>query len=335
MSALALPDLAQAIDREHEAALTAARTAIEHAAECGRLLLQAKPAVPHGEWLQWLEANTSVSARQSQRYMRLATAALEGKYDATSHLTIEGALKAIADQREPRRHPVREMPMEKRREWFARFQVDRRAWAVYLDADRVPLADIAAFIGESEGVARALIRPAVDPGWHWELEADPKADSPDARQFHALTQRIISPLTEYLIECTRYHALWHAEEIRSYEQRDELAAVLATLQRDCLRRAGAAAESMRPAVAQLPRRFVCGLYGACAYLAVDACMGEPVPYIGGLWHLVGQCALADEPLGVSWAERYAAAEPTWRFQRIADGILGASEVLAYVGGSEP
>jgi hypothetical protein len=46
--------------------------------------------------LPWLEANTSVSARQSQRYMRLATAALEGKCDATSFLTIEGALKALA-----------------------------------------------------------------------------------------------------------------------------------------------------------------------------------------------------------------------------------------------
>jgi hypothetical protein len=67
---LALPELAQAIDREHQAAIGAARTALEHAAECGRLLLEAKASVPHGDWLPWLEANTSVSARQSQRYMR-------------------------------------------------------------------------------------------------------------------------------------------------------------------------------------------------------------------------------------------------------------------------
>jgi hypothetical protein len=93
---LALPELAQAIDREHQAAIGAARTALEHAAECGRLLLEAKASVPHGDWLPWLEANTSVSARQSQRYMRLARAALEGKYDAASYLTIEGALKALA-----------------------------------------------------------------------------------------------------------------------------------------------------------------------------------------------------------------------------------------------
>src|SRR5688500_12239946 len=88
--ATSLPDLAQAIDREHEAAHAAARTALEHAPECGKLLLQAKEQVAHGQWLPWLEANPTVSARQSQRYMRLATATLEGKCDATSFLTIEG-----------------------------------------------------------------------------------------------------------------------------------------------------------------------------------------------------------------------------------------------------
>jgi Protein of unknown function (DUF3102) len=106
----ALPDLAQAIDREHQAAHQAARTALEHALECGRLLIQAKAAVPHGGWLPWLEANTTVSARQSQRYMRLATAAIEGKYDATSHLTIEGALALLAApmaEQLPEPEPVR------------------------------------------------------------------------------------------------------------------------------------------------------------------------------------------------------------------------------------
>jgi hypothetical protein len=90
-----LPVLAAEIDREHQAAHRAARTAIEHAIECGRLLLEAKALIPHGEWLPWLEANTMVSARQSQRYMRLTSATLAGKCDATSFLTIEGALKAL------------------------------------------------------------------------------------------------------------------------------------------------------------------------------------------------------------------------------------------------
>jgi hypothetical protein len=72
MSALALPDLAQAIDREHQAALGAARSLTEHAIRCGELLLQAKADVGHGGWLEWVETNCAFSQRTAQGYMRLA-----------------------------------------------------------------------------------------------------------------------------------------------------------------------------------------------------------------------------------------------------------------------
>jgi hypothetical protein len=109
--------LAERIEAEHQAARAAARTAIEHAIECGRLLIEAKAAQPHGQWLPWLEAHTSVSARQSQRYMRLATAAIEGKCDATSFLTIEGALAAITA---PRDEPEPEAPAVPLDEYLAK-----------------------------------------------------------------------------------------------------------------------------------------------------------------------------------------------------------------------
>ena len=67
-----LPILAAEINAEHLAAHEAAESALEHAAQCGRLLLEAKGLLPHGEWLPWLRANTKVVARQSQKYMRLA-----------------------------------------------------------------------------------------------------------------------------------------------------------------------------------------------------------------------------------------------------------------------
>lgn len=71
MTAPALPDLAQAIEREHQAARQAAITALEHAFECGRLLIQAKATVPHGGWLPWLAEHTTVGPRQAQNYMKL------------------------------------------------------------------------------------------------------------------------------------------------------------------------------------------------------------------------------------------------------------------------
>jgi hypothetical protein len=72
VTALALPDLARAIEREHQAARRAARTALEHAMECGRLLIEAKAQVGHGGWLPWLEANCTLRPRTAQAYMRLA-----------------------------------------------------------------------------------------------------------------------------------------------------------------------------------------------------------------------------------------------------------------------
>jgi hypothetical protein len=72
MSALTLPDLPQAIDREHQAAISAARRAVEHAIACGQLLLQAKAEVGHGGWLPWLQSNCKFGQRTAQGYMRLA-----------------------------------------------------------------------------------------------------------------------------------------------------------------------------------------------------------------------------------------------------------------------
>jgi DNA N-6-adenine-methyltransferase (Dam)/Protein of unknown function (DUF3102) len=116
MTAPALPDLAQEIEREHAAAARDARSAMEHAIRCGELLLQAKAALAHGEWLPWLEANTTVSARQSQRYMRLASATLAGKYNVASHSTIDGALALLAERDSS--HVLRVMTSSASPEWF-------------------------------------------------------------------------------------------------------------------------------------------------------------------------------------------------------------------------
>jgi hypothetical protein len=57
------------IERHHRLASEHANAAIEHAVEAGRLLLQVKTQLMHGEWLPWLKANVEVSPRQAQRYI--------------------------------------------------------------------------------------------------------------------------------------------------------------------------------------------------------------------------------------------------------------------------
>ena len=70
-SAPALTDLAGRINAEHEKCLSAARAAISHALEAGRLLIEAKAQLGHGEWIPWMQENCRFSERTAQAYMRV------------------------------------------------------------------------------------------------------------------------------------------------------------------------------------------------------------------------------------------------------------------------
>jgi hypothetical protein len=94
--------LAEQINAAHRRAFDCAQQALEHAAECGRLLLKAKKVIPHSAWLSWLENHTEVGVRQSQKYMQLAKgwAEVQAKNDLSkSHLTVDGALRLLAKPR--------------------------------------------------------------------------------------------------------------------------------------------------------------------------------------------------------------------------------------------
>lgn len=92
--------LAADINRFHELACKRADEAIGHAKQAGVLLLEAKAAMKHGDWLPWLEQNILVGARQVQRYIQVAQgralpirshapSALEPvKNDKVSHLEV-------------------------------------------------------------------------------------------------------------------------------------------------------------------------------------------------------------------------------------------------------
>lgn len=66
--ATSLDELALRIRDEHAQATAAARSAIAHAIEAGRLLIDAKARLDHGAWLPWLSAHceqcpTSIKSR--------------------------------------------------------------------------------------------------------------------------------------------------------------------------------------------------------------------------------------------------------------------------------
>jgi len=113
------PTLVRRIERAHEEATGAARTAVQHAIECGRLLREAREQRRHGEWLAWVRNSLSFGVRQAQKYMRLAehAHALPNANSGT-HLSINEALELLAatmgtpaelpamDPPAPARHPA-------------------------------------------------------------------------------------------------------------------------------------------------------------------------------------------------------------------------------------
>lgn len=105
--AVKLNDLAARIVREHAAVAEALTAGLLHAREAGKLLLQAKEMVPHGDWLPWLRGNCpEVSKRTAQGYMRVASkwdelAAATG--DRLPELGYREALLALADDDEDAR----------------------------------------------------------------------------------------------------------------------------------------------------------------------------------------------------------------------------------------
>jgi Protein of unknown function (DUF3102) len=67
-----LTDLAAQIKAEFAKHLRKSRESVAHAIRAGELLIQAKRAVGHGEWEDWLRRNVGFSDRTARLYMQLA-----------------------------------------------------------------------------------------------------------------------------------------------------------------------------------------------------------------------------------------------------------------------
>ena len=97
-SDVVLDDLAKEINEHDQARRAAEVKGVMHALKIGELLMEAKRVVPHGKFIDWVKANTSVSQRMAQMYMTIAqderiTVRFITEYETVSHLTINKAVK--------------------------------------------------------------------------------------------------------------------------------------------------------------------------------------------------------------------------------------------------
>ncbi len=94
-----LADLAERVKEAEAASAAAARTSADKALQAGALLVEAKAACRHGEWLPFL-ARAGMPERKAQRYMTLARSGIES--DTVTDLGgIRGALEFLARWRLP------------------------------------------------------------------------------------------------------------------------------------------------------------------------------------------------------------------------------------------
>jgi hypothetical protein len=61
------------INNLHQLAINSANEAIDYANQLGKLLTDIKIQLPHGSFTKWIEENLTVSPRQAQRYMAVAS----------------------------------------------------------------------------------------------------------------------------------------------------------------------------------------------------------------------------------------------------------------------
>jgi hypothetical protein len=72
-----LTDLAARIRVEHEACDAALKRGLQHAVAAGKLLIEAKAQLKHGQWLPWLREHCGIPERSARRYMQIAPYAVD------------------------------------------------------------------------------------------------------------------------------------------------------------------------------------------------------------------------------------------------------------------
>lgn len=90
-----LPHLAADIKAAHDAVGMNAKAMAEHALAAGRLLIEAKGKLNHGEFGPWLREHVDISERTARRYMTLAKSGV--KTATVADLGINGAIEHCAN----------------------------------------------------------------------------------------------------------------------------------------------------------------------------------------------------------------------------------------------
>jgi hypothetical protein len=107
---MTLDELGIDIRHKHAHIVEAISSALDHARDAGRLLLEAKKRIPHGQFLTFVQDTCGLHVRTAQDYMAIAShwSAIEPNAQRVAHLSIRAALALIRTPADdaPRERPV-------------------------------------------------------------------------------------------------------------------------------------------------------------------------------------------------------------------------------------
>ena len=124
---IAVPTVEQ-VNLEHQLANNKANEAVQHAVNCGLMLLQIKATKQHGEWLPWLNAEIDsgrlhIRTAQARVYMRLASNVQRAVH--LENTSIRQALEMLSDK-EP--ETDRQVEIDLLNEEKAKVEIDKERW---------------------------------------------------------------------------------------------------------------------------------------------------------------------------------------------------------------
>lgn len=90
--------LAETINTEYRLANENAKSAVTHAINCGKALIEAKKQCKHGEWLSWLEENVTFSRQTVDNYVKLANCQRDSNLENAP--SIREALKLLDEPKQ-------------------------------------------------------------------------------------------------------------------------------------------------------------------------------------------------------------------------------------------
>lgn len=186
-----LTDVAEYINAEHALAQECMTTAVQHAINCGKALIDAKSQCKHGEFIRWIESNMKFKRITAHNYMKLASNVqrVEHLEEATS---LRQAMRMLSDSEDEEGDS--EEP--EKRESTGSFHVSNKEndWYTppeYIEASRSVLGDIDLDPATSDFAQQTVKAKqyytkednSLDKPWHGKVWMNPPYSMPEIKQF--------------------------------------------------------------------------------------------------------------------------------------------------------